>query len=108
MVVPSAVQAADPELAYALALGSVQTGSGNFDAGDGPGNDSGPDNDIVRSFDSVTYELEASVSSTTGATGTASNAPNETPLNVTPGALSFATDNVTTPAGTATPDSPVS
>ncbi|QIK63490.1 hypothetical protein G7068_09975 [Leucobacter viscericola] len=168
LVAPTAGQAADPELAYEIAIGSVQTGSGNFDADDGPGNDSGPGNNIVRSYDTVTYELEASVNSTTGATGTASNAaftftlpegmtwntlpgtclttttpassisadgrtavcnigdvalgaarsvalsatvanlPNATPLNFAPDALSFATDNVTTPAVTVTPGSLVS
>ncbi|QIM17625.1 hypothetical protein G7066_00895 [Leucobacter coleopterorum] len=168
LVAPTAGQAADPELAYQIAIGSVQTGSGNFDADDGPGNDSGPDNNIVRSFDVVTYELEASVNSTTGATGTATNAvftfalpdgmtwntlpgtclttttpassistdgktavcnigdvalgaargvalsasvanlPNANPLDFAPDALSFATDNATTPAVTVTPDSLVS
>ncbi|MFC4223750.1 DUF7507 domain-containing protein [Lysinibacter cavernae] len=168
LAIPSVAQAADPELAYDLAIGSVTTGSGNFDADDGPGNDSGPTNNIVRSFDSVTYELDASVNTTVGATGVASNStftftlpvgmtwntlpgtclatgtpassissdgrtavcnigdipigsartialsasvanlPNQTPLDFAPDAVSFATDNVTTPAVSVTPDSLVS
>ena len=52
------------------------TGTGPWDANDNPGNDSSPDNDIVRSFDQVTWTTEltfglkedAGVDSLTGGT----------------------------------------
>ena len=37
------------------------TGTGPFDENDEPGNDSSPDNDIIRSFDTLTWEIEASL-----------------------------------------------
>ncbi|WP_339350800.1 Spy0128 family protein [Bifidobacterium indicum] len=45
----------------ALELTSRKTGTAPFDDNDDRGNDSGPDNDIVRSFDSVTYGYDFTV-----------------------------------------------
>ena len=45
----------------ALELTSRKTGTAPFDNNDDRGNDSGPDNDIVRSFDSITYGYDFTV-----------------------------------------------
>ncbi|MDR1204121.1 MAG: hypothetical protein LBL26_01370, partial [Peptococcaceae bacterium] len=49
-----------PNEAYisGFALDDVKDGTPVFDADDTPGNDSGPSNNIVRSFDSVSYTLK--------------------------------------------------
>ncbi|WP_137665824.1 SpaA isopeptide-forming pilin-related protein [Enterococcus hulanensis] len=44
---------------------SVKTGTKNFDPNDNPGNDSSEDNNIVRSFDQVSYLLSFSIQNTT-------------------------------------------
>gem|GEM_PF-3102878 len=43
----------------ALKIQSVEDGSEPFDSSDTPGNDSGPNNRIVRSYDTIQYNLEA-------------------------------------------------
>ena len=51
----------------------TKTGTGPFDENDEPGNDSSEDNNIVRSFDQVTWTVENTMvlnsSDTTGYTG---------------------------------------
>ena len=51
----------------------TKTGTGPFDENDDPGNDSSEDNNIVRSFDQVTWTVENTMvlnsSDTTGYTG---------------------------------------
>lgn len=56
----SAVSAAtaEPTLGIQLAIGSVTTGTAPFDADDGPGNDSGRDNDVLRTHDTIEYTVE--------------------------------------------------
>ena len=49
---------------------SVKTGVGPFDDNDNPGNDSSEDNNIVRSFDQVTWTIEATMGLKTGTTET--------------------------------------
>ena len=43
----------------ALSIGSIVDGSDDFDADDEPGNDSGNNNRIVRSYDTIQYKLDA-------------------------------------------------
>lgn len=43
---------------------NVRTGTSDFDKDNAPGNDSGEDNDIVRSFDQVSYLLSFSIQNT--------------------------------------------
>lgn len=45
----------------ALAISNIQTGMTPFDNTDEPGNDSGADNSIIRTFDTITYNLDATV-----------------------------------------------
>ena len=49
---------------------SVRTGVGPFDDNNNPGNDSSEDNNIVRSFDQVTWTIEATMGLKTGTTET--------------------------------------
>ncbi|WP_171004914.1 SpaA isopeptide-forming pilin-related protein [Enterococcus hulanensis] len=51
------VRLKDPKL-------TIQTGATNFDPDDEPGHDSSPSNDIVRTWDTVTYTYSFSVEST--------------------------------------------
>ena len=46
-----------------------KTGTGPWDSDDSPGNDSSDDNDIVRSFDQVTWTIENTMRVTDGSSG---------------------------------------
>ncbi|EOH90984.1 SpaA isopeptide-forming pilin-related protein [Enterococcus pallens] len=54
---PDVVRLKDPKLV-------IQTGEKNFDPDDAPGHDSSPTNDIVRTWDKVTYAYSFSLEST--------------------------------------------
>ena len=49
-------------------IASIKTGSGNFDTSEGVGNDTTQDDRIVRSFDSITYKIQASIKNKDGQT----------------------------------------
>ena len=51
----------DSAIVESVAIVNKTTGTGPFDANDEPGNDSSATNNIVRSFDTVTYEIEANM-----------------------------------------------
>ena len=51
----------DSAIVSSLAIINKTTGTGPFDENDEPGNDSSSANNIVRSFDTVTYEIEANM-----------------------------------------------
>ena len=51
----------DSAVVSSVAIVNKTTGTGPFDDNDEPGNDSSATNNIVRSFDTVTYELEANM-----------------------------------------------
>ena len=51
----------DSAVVSSVAIVNKVTGTGPFDNNDEPGNDSSATNNIVRSFDTVTYELEANM-----------------------------------------------
>ena len=52
----------DSAVVESVALVNKITGTGPFDENDEPGNDSSDSNNVVRSFDTVTYEIEANIS----------------------------------------------
>ena len=58
----SAMLTDDSAVVSSVAIVNKVTGTGPFDENDEPGNDSSATNNIVRSFDTVTYELEANMS----------------------------------------------
>ena len=58
----SAMLTDDSAIVSSVAIVNKVTGTGPFDENDEPGNDSSATNNIVRSFDTVTYELEANMS----------------------------------------------
>ena len=47
----------------------TKTGTGPWDENDEPGNDSSEENDIVRSFDQVTWTIENTMTITDGSEG---------------------------------------
>lgn len=57
----SATLTDDSAIISSLAIINKVTGTGPFDENDEPGNDSSATNNIVRSFDTVTYEIEANM-----------------------------------------------
>ena len=52
----------DSAIVESVAIVNKTTGTGPFDENDEPGNDSSDSNNVVRSFDTVTYEIEANIS----------------------------------------------
>ncbi|WP_205881116.1 DUF11 domain-containing protein [Leucobacter insecticola] len=67
-------EAASNELVYAVSLGEVLTGTAPFDTESGPGLDTSPTDNVLRSHDTVTWEVAVSANSLVGESGTANNA----------------------------------
>lgn len=57
----SAILTDDSAIVSSVAIVNKITGTGPFDENDEAGNDSSADNNIVRSFDTVTWEIEANM-----------------------------------------------
>ena len=57
----SAILTDDSAIVSSLSITNKVTGTGPYDENDEPGNDSSATNNIVRSFDTVTYEIEANM-----------------------------------------------
>ena len=63
----------DSAIVSSLALTKKTDGVGPFDADNNPGNDSSDSNNIVRSFDQVSYTVEATMAMMDGASETSKN-----------------------------------
>ena len=55
----SAILTDDAAIITSASVANRTTGTAPFDTDDEPGNDSSPDNDVIRSFDKITWEIEA-------------------------------------------------
>lgn len=70
----TSAMAAPGDLAYAVSIGEVRTGTAPFDATAGPGNDTSPTDNVLRSHDTVSWDVAASANSLIGASADAKNA----------------------------------
>lgn len=70
----TSAMAAPGDLAYAVSIGEVITGTAPFDATAGPGNDASPTDNVVRSHDTVSWDVAVSANSLIGASADAKNA----------------------------------
>ena len=57
----SAILTDDAAIITSASVANRTTGTAPFDTDDEPGNDSSPDNDVIRSFDKITWEIEANM-----------------------------------------------
>lgn len=82
-------------------IASFQDGTPNFDANNNPGNDAGPNNGIVRTLDTITYDVTY-----TSDAQTVPNPPNpNTVITLTLSAgLEWLTTQSSCPTGTVSPD----
>ncbi|QIK63514.1 hypothetical protein G7068_10120 [Leucobacter viscericola] len=70
----TSAMAAPGDLAYAVSIGEVRTGTAPFDATAGPGNDVSPTDSVLRSHDTVSWDVAVSANSLIGASADAKNA----------------------------------